>query len=239
MSRELRIKGPFGRWSGSLGLLGLVLLLVVSTPIQGQSTHGSIVGTVTDATNAVLPGVSVTVINKDTNFSRVVLTNDAGYYEATALLAGTYRVQAEFPGFKTLLREGIVLESRAIVRMDLRMEIGEQSTSIEVTGTSPVIQSETASLSDLKTADHLEQLPNLSTQNLWNVVVTMPGVQTVQGRTIFSFNGARGAQSEIMFDGMSTPRLTPLWPAFRTALKPPTKCRSTRRTTMRSSPRPG
>ena len=207
MNRELLIKGQSRRGIGPIGLLGLVLVLALSTPLKGQSTHGSIVGTVTDATNAVLPGVSVMVVNKETNFSRVVLTNDAGYYEATALLAGTYRVQAEFPGFKTLTRDGIVLESRAIVRSDLRMEIGEQSTSIEVRGVSPVIQSETASLSDLKTADHLEQLPNLSTQNLWNVVVTMPGVQTVQGRTIFSFNGARGAQSEIMFDGMSTPRL--------------------------------
>ncbi len=192
---------------GMMSLGALILLFILVVPANAQSTHGAIVGTVTDATNAVLPGVTVIVINKDTNFSRVVLTNDAGYYEATALLAGTYRVQVEFPGFKTQVRDGIVLESRAIVRIDLRMEIGEQSTTIQVTGTSPVIQSETASLSDLKTADHLEQLPNLSTQNLWNVVVTMPGVQTVQGRTIFSFNGARGAQSEIMFDGMSTPRL--------------------------------
>jgi len=179
----------------------------MSTAATAQSTHGAIVGTLTDATNAVLPGVSVTVTNKDMNSSRVVLTDDSGYYEATALLAGTYRVQAEFPGFKTMAREGIVLESRATVRVDLRMEIGEQSNSIEVAATSPVIQSETASLADIRTAKHLEELPTMSTVNNWNVVVTMPGVQTVQGRTIFSFNGARGAQSEIMFDGINTPRL--------------------------------
>ncbi|RPI23613.1 MAG: TonB-dependent receptor [Acidobacteria bacterium] len=191
----------------AVGLLCLVLLVGMSTTATAQSTHGSIVGTLTDATNAVLPGVSVTVTNKDTNISRTVLSNDTGYYEATALIAGTYRVQAELPGFKTMMRDGIILESRAIVRIDLRMEVGEQTTSIEVRAVSPVIQSETASLSDIKTADHLEQLPTLSTVNNWNVVVTMPGVQTVQTRTIFSFNGGRGAQSEIMFDGINTPRL--------------------------------
>ncbi len=192
--------------SATVGLLCLVLLLGMST-MRAQSTHGSIVGTLSDATKAVLPGVTVTVTNNDTSFSRVVLSNDSGYYEATALPAGTYRVQAEFPGFKTMVRDNLILESRAIVRVDLRMEIGEQTTSIEVAATSPVIQSETASLADVRTATQLEQLPTMSTTNNWNVVVTMPGVQTVQGRTIFSFNGARGAQSEIMFDGINTPRL--------------------------------
>jgi hypothetical protein len=192
-----------------LRMLGLIclLLLMLSTSLTAQSTHGAIVGTVSDATNAVLPGVSVTVINKDTNFSRAVLTNDSGYFEATALLPGTYRVQVELPGFKTMVRDDIILEGRATVRIDFRMELGEQTTSIEVTATSPVIQSETASLADIRTAKHLEELPTMSTINNWNVVVTMPGVQTVQGRTIFSFNGGRGAQSEIMFDGINTPRL--------------------------------
>jgi hypothetical protein len=219
MTRGLTPKTTFSRtnsaprFRGRLMVLGLLapILLFSTNGVDAQSTHGAVVGTISDATKAVLPGVAVTVVNNDTNFSRVVLSNDSGYYEATALLPGTYRIQAEFPGFKTLIRDRVILESRATVRVDLRMELGEQTTAIEVTATSPVIQSETASLSDMRTATHLEQLPVLSTVNNWNVVVTMPGVQTVQGRTIFSFNGARGAQSEIMFDGINTPRLnTPL-----------------------------
>jgi len=203
-----RTKTELRNLAATVGLLCLVLLLGgVSTTANAQSTHGAIVGTLTDATNAVLPGVSVTVVNKDTNISRTVLSSDSGYYEATALLAGTYRVQAEFPGFKTLTRDGVILESRAIVRIDLRMEIGEQTTSIEVAASSPIIQSETANLADLKTAVQLEELPTLSTVNNWNVVVSLPGVQQVQGRGIFSFNGGRGSQGEIMFDGINTPRL--------------------------------
>ena len=208
-NRAFSRTNPARRFTGTIQVLGLLasVLFLFTGGVTAQSTHGALVGTIADATKAVLPGVTVTVTNNDTNSSRVVLSNDSGYYEATALLPGTYRVQAEFPGFKTTVRDGVVLESRATVRVDLRMEIGEQTTSIEVTGSSPVIQSETASLADVRTATHLEQLPTLSTVNNWNVVVTMPGVQTVQGRTIFSFNGARGAQSEIMFDGINTPRL--------------------------------
>jgi hypothetical protein len=179
-----------------------------------QSTHGAIVGNVFDQTKAVVPDVPVTIINTGTNISVTVTTNQQGYYEALSLVPGTYRVSAELAGFAPFTRDGIVVESRATVRIDLPLVVGRQAGEVvEVVAPTPIIETETAALSDTRTARQIEALPMLATGTLFPFVTTMPGVQVVgvAGSTVFSFNGARSGQSEIMFDGMSSARLnTPL-----------------------------
>src|SRR6266542_6259341 len=90
------------------GGLFAIALLLVPAGVTAQSTHGSIVGTVTDESGAVMPGVSVTVTNADTNIARTVVTNQSGYYEVLALVPGTYRVHAEMIGFTPTRREGLI-----------------------------------------------------------------------------------------------------------------------------------
>ncbi len=195
------------------GGLFAIALLLVPAGVTAQSTHGSIVGTVTDESGAVMPGVTVTVTNTGTNIARTVVTNQSGYYEVLALVPGTYRVHAEMIGFTPTRREGLIVESRATVRIDVRLPLAAQTTEVTVTADTPVIETETAALSDTRTAHQIEALPMLATGTLFPLVTTLPGVQvvTAAGSTVFSFNGARSGQSEIMFDGMSSARLnTPL-----------------------------
>jgi carboxypeptidase family protein len=194
-------------------LLAAVALLASAGAVSAQSTHGSIVGTITDETGASVPGAAVTVTNTGTNIARTVVTDRSGYYEVLALVPGTYRVQAELAGFTPVTREGLIVESRAAVRIDVQLRVAARTAEVTVTAATPVIETETAALSDTRTAHQIEALPMLATGALFPFVTTLPGVQvvTAAGSSVFSFNGARSGQSEIMFDGMSSARLnTPL-----------------------------
>ena len=184
-------------------LLGLLLAALGAA--YAQSTYGTIVGKVTDPTGAVVAGASVTVTNTETNISKAVPTSGEGNYETTHLLPGAYRVRAESPGFKVSVRDGVVVESRAVVRIDLAMEVGSTSSEIQVIAAAPAIESETAQVSDARTARQLRQLPSLSNQETFAYLFTLPGVQSVSINT-YSFNGSRSTQYEFTIDGVPSPR---------------------------------
>jgi hypothetical protein len=185
----------------------LFLLLLGSATGFGQSTYGSIVGVITDSTGAVIVGGTVTVTNTETNIGKVVNTSGNGSYEATHLLPGTYRVRIEFEGFKSAVRDGIVVESRAVVRIDFQLEVGSTRVEVQVTASTPVIETETAQIADTRTARQLRDLPSLSNDSTFAYLLTLPGAQSVSINT-YSFNGSRAAQSDIMIDGISAPRST-------------------------------
>jgi hypothetical protein len=192
--------------AAKLWIVLLVLATIDPRPCPAQSTFGSIGGLVTDATGAVVPGVSVVVTNTSTNIAKTALSGEAGTYDITHLLPGTYRLRAELPGFKTFVRDGVAVESRASVRIDVRMEVGEQSAEVNVTAPAPVIETETAQIADRRDAKELDWLPTVMGVNDWTAyVLTLPGVQSVTTFT-FAFNGARSAQAEFLFDGILSPR---------------------------------
>ncbi len=184
-----------------------LFVLLVATSGFGQSTYGSIVGVVTDSTGAVIVGGAVTVTNIETNIAKTVTTSAEGNYEATHLLPGIYRVRAEVEGFKASVRDGIVVESRAAVRINFQMEVGSTRAEVQVTTSAPVIETETAQLADTRTARQLRDLPSLSNESTFAYLLTLPGSQSVSVNT-YSFNGSRSAQVDIMIDGISAPRST-------------------------------
>ena len=94
-------------------VLALILALATAVSAAAQSTaiNGTIEGTVTDDQKAVLPGVTVTVVNIDTGDTRVVVTNDSGLYRAPLLPLGTYKVTAELQGFKKFEQTGVTLRA--------------------------------------------------------------------------------------------------------------------------------
>src|SRR5882672_8881900 len=85
------------------------LLFTVCASGYAQETRGTISGTVIDEQGNAVPGATVTVLNLDTNVPNVLTTNSSGYYEASLVLPGSYRVTAELSGFKTSVRAGILL----------------------------------------------------------------------------------------------------------------------------------
>src|SRR6185503_15006464 len=87
----------------------IALVLLTAIPALSQVARGTIVGSVSDASGAVIPGVTVTITHTGTNQSRQTVTNEQGNYETSLLSIGQYRVTAELPGFKTENRQNITL----------------------------------------------------------------------------------------------------------------------------------
>src|SRR5579872_5993065 len=109
---------------------------------HGQGTAGAIVGTVKDPSGAVIADASVTVKNVATNASRKVQTNTAGDYSVPLLPPGEYEVTVEQPGFRSSVSGSIPLEVNQTVRVDINLQVGNQTQQVEVTGAAPLINTD-------------------------------------------------------------------------------------------------
>ena len=105
-------------------LVLLVSSLFFATPAFAQRSTGSIRGTVRDATQSVLPGATVTVLNEETGLSRTVVTNAAGVYSVPVLPVGRYKVSAELQGFKGGTRTGVVVRAADDLGIDFELATG-------------------------------------------------------------------------------------------------------------------
>lgn len=163
-------------------LLVMAYLAVMSVPIWGQSFYGSVVGTVTDASGAVIPGASVTLINIGTNEKRSAQTDAAGSYRFVNLVPANYRLEVEASGFKRMTREPIVVQVESAVRSDAKLEVGALSETVEVSSQSPLLQTETSSLSQVVEGQQVQEMP-LNGRNPLNLIALTPGVVPTGGST--------------------------------------------------------
>ena len=113
-----------------------ILVLFLLVPIAFAQTTGTatLVGTVTDNTGAIVPGASVKIVNTETQFVYNGATNPEGAYYVPNLIPGTYSLTIEAPGFKRHVREGIILRTSEQPRIDVKLEVGAVTESIQVTG---------------------------------------------------------------------------------------------------------
>lgn len=146
----------------------LVLVLaawcLVTLPAFGQSQaiNGTIEGTVSDSSGAVLPGVTVTLTNTDTGAVRSVVTNERGIYRALLLPLGTYRVVAELQGFKTFEQTGINLSAGQTAVVNVAMGVGTVSEVVAVTAEAPIAQPGRIDLGRTISATEIKNLPLVS-----------------------------------------------------------------------------
>jgi hypothetical protein len=192
-------------------VIGGVFLLSVGLP--GQTFFGSIVGTITDASSASVEGAEVTVTNIGTSERHAATTAGDGTYRFVNLIPGNYRVQVERTGFKSYTRGPIPVEVEAAVRIDVAMQVGDVSQSVEVAATAPLIQTENASISQVVQGRAVEELP-LNGRNVLNLVTLVPGVvpqggsmASLTGQNVFSagnyqLGGGTANQSDTLFDGV-------------------------------------
>src|SRR5438046_348881 len=125
-------------------ILPLALFLLTAPAAFAQTTGAAtIVGTVTDTSGAVLPGAKVTAVNMATNVQFEGLTNQDGYYYVPSLRPGVYNVTVEAAGFKKYVREGIELRTNDERRIDVKLEIGSLTESVEVQGAATLLETET------------------------------------------------------------------------------------------------
>jgi len=173
-----------------------------------QSTTATILGTVTDASGAVLPGVAVTIVNEGTNNQRTVITDGTGGYEAPLLPPGAYRVEGELTGFKKIIRSGITLQVDQRARVDLSLDLGAVTETIEVRADAPLVQSESAGIGTVVDNAKIVELP-LNGRDFFQLSTLVTGAappaegsqNATQGGGV-SVNGAREQSNNFLLDGI-------------------------------------
>ncbi len=160
----------------SMVLLASSLLAIVFAPeTTAQVERGSIVGTTSDKSGAVVPGVEVTVTNESTNVAVVVRTDDSGNYAAVNLLAGSYTVSAKNIGFSNQVFKGFVLQVGQEARLNIVLEVGAVEQVVEVNAVAPLLQTENASVGQVIAPEPIAALP-LNGRNFVQLAILAPGV---------------------------------------------------------------
>src|SRR6266566_6344398 len=159
---------------------GIPILLIALVPPLSAQNCAEVTGAVFDATGAVMAGAAVTAISAATNQVRRATTNETGNYSLPYLVPGTYDVRVESAGFKIATRKGVELQVGAVARIDFKLEIGEITQQVEVTGGAPLLNTETAALGTVIENRRIVDLP-LNGRNYLQLVTLSPNVTTEGG----------------------------------------------------------
>src|SRR5258708_4370974 len=123
------------------------LLLCGSIPIAAQVTGGTILGTITDTSGAIVPKATVTVKNQATDLTRIVSTNQDGLYRTPNLIPGKYQVSVSATGFATAVRNEVTVDVGQELQIDLQLRVGHATETVEVTGEQSGVTTTTGTIS--------------------------------------------------------------------------------------------
>jgi len=151
-------------------------LFAVTSFAHAQSAQGGLRGVVKDP-QGVIPGVTVTLTNEQTNTTRETITNNIGEYSFPAVDPARYTVKAAVPGYKTFERKGLTIGVQSFVALDVTMEVGALEETITVTGESPLIETTNASTGDVLDTKTLESIPSAG-RSIFLMANLSPTVQT-------------------------------------------------------------
>ena len=198
--------GFAGRRAGRAVLLLAALLAASVCCARAQSTMGSILGTVQDASGAVIPGATVTVRSLDQDLSRKTTTGDAGDFLVENLKAGHYSIAVEHDGFSKAVVTDAQLDARQALRIPVTLSVAVQATEVVVTAATNQINTEDATLSDSKNNREITQLPlnnrATTTSPLGSLQVSSNVQQDSSGN--IALGGASSSMVNYSVDGIST-----------------------------------
>lgn len=186
-------------------ILAVSLFLAIALPLSAQTSSG-LTGTVTDAAAARLARVELTVRNEATGISRSLLTNGDGEFTVSPLQPGQYEITAELPGFQKYSRKGLVLELGRLVRLDLSLQVGQVSESVEVTAQTQLLESETATVGQFIENKNVRDMP-INGRRVGDLLKLMGNAVYVSGDVIrprLSVGGSRGDQQQWLLDGVNS-----------------------------------
>lgn len=197
----------------NLRKFGPILLLSVAaaTCVHAQDARGSIVGTVTDPTGGAIPNAPVEVLNKAMGTKINLATNSAGLYNATFLIPGAYRVTVELAGFKKSVRDDLEVRVNDRVQVDMQLQLGNTEQSVTVSGETPLLNTETASLGTVVDGRRVTDLP-IPHGNPYFLIGLSAGVSFTRDPRLdrpfepthivgYTMDGTRANRSDITIDG--------------------------------------
>jgi hypothetical protein len=194
-----------------LYLLGVLLCLCAG--VSAQEFRATISGHVLDASGAAVPGVKIEAVNVDTNETTAATSDSSGAYTIPFLRPGNYKLTATAAGFKQYVREGVTLEAAKVAGIDINLEVGAVTDTVNVTAEVAVLETQSATRGSIVTTTQVAEMP-LNARNPFMLGAMMSGV-TFNGAAIWqrpfdngaiaqwSINGGRDSSSEYFLDGAS------------------------------------
>jgi hypothetical protein len=191
----------------TLSALFFLMVLTVVTPLWAQKDAGAIVGLVRDPSGAVVTGAKVTVtdVERGQNFSAT--TNESGEYVASPLRVGRWVVTVEHAGFKKAVSSPVEINVQDRVAVNITLQVGQINEQVAVTGTAPLLQTETSELGQVVDSKRVANLP-LNGRNFAQLALLSAGTAPSEpgardeGGFGFSANGARSLQNNFLLDGI-------------------------------------
>ncbi len=197
----------------------LAACLLLASPVahaQGVGASGSVSGTVTDPTGAVIPKGTVTAEDASRGIRLSATVEGNGQYRFTNLPPGTYDLTAQIPGFQSLIQKGVVITVGQVANLDFHLQVATTSSVVEVSAAPPVVETERGSQSNTITQQYIDDLP-IDRRDYLNFTLLLPGVadstrladdqdfrvkQTPQSG--LSFYGSNGRGNSVTVDGGET-----------------------------------
>jgi len=183
--------------------LAILLFAVLIPGLYGQAQYGSISGTLKDASGAVIPGVTVTVVNSETGQAATTVSGADGRYLVPQLLPGNYEVRVEHSGFKRLTATGVRLDISQNVEQDLTLEVGVVTESVSVTSRSQMLETVSGSVGHVVDNKDIDELP-LNGRNVFDLVNLTPG--SFKNGADVLIGGGRANSTSALLDGVSNSR---------------------------------
>src|SRR5215472_7199326 len=173
------------RWICTL----LVIALAGSSSIAFcQAVNASLVGTITDSSGAIVPNARITITETRTGVSRTTVANESGNYTFSDLPPGTYTVTAEQTGFKRASRPGVDVVVNTTGRVDLTLEPGQVTETVEISGGAPVLETERADTGRSIATQAVQDLPIGTSHNFQSLSILVPGSARIESQHSAFFN---------------------------------------------------
>jgi len=177
----------------------IALLLAAACAFAQGTGSATLIGNVTDSSGAAIAGAKITVVNTGTQFTSTSATNAEGAYYVPYLIPGMYRLTIEVAGFKAYHRDGIELRINESPRINVQMEVGNVTESVNVNATTPLLETETSAAGHVMEGETVVKLPVMQ-KGIKRMTLYMPGLNVING---LHGNGQRERALGMTLDGVS------------------------------------
>jgi Carboxypeptidase regulatory-like domain/TonB dependent receptor-like, beta-barrel len=172
-------------------LVAIVALGFISVQrLHAQILYGSVAGTVTDQTGAVVPGAAITIVNDNTGFTRNTTSGSAGDYRITDLPGGTYTLTVTAQGFKPVKQTGISVAAGSINQQNVQLDVGAVTQEVTVSGAAATLQTQQANVHTTISNYAVQNLPLNIYHNFQSVELLSPGVVSLSGFQDYGYPNA-------------------------------------------------
>jgi hypothetical protein len=172
-------------------VLVLITALLVPAPAGAQQFKANVTGTVTDAQGGIIPGATVTVTNTDTNVSVETITDDKGVFSVKDLVPGPYKIAATLQGFKTFVRDGVVLHTAETATINMKLDVGRLEETVTVSAGLSEVETNQSVLSQTMDNKRVSELPLNGRQVYMLLQLTSGTLFTQQAFGATGFSGTR------------------------------------------------